>query len=70
MNNALNQAQLNMQSMMGKFTDTFTTKFKDDVTFIKLILDALAFSVGLGSSYFWNKGMSLCLHVTTVLINL
>ena len=57
MNDALNQAQLDVQSQIGTFASTFTTKFKDEATFIRLMMDALAFTAGLGSSYFWNRGM-------------
>ncbi|KAF2188885.1 hypothetical protein K469DRAFT_748124 [Zopfia rhizophila CBS 207.26] len=65
LNDALNQAQLNIQSQIGTFTSTFTTEFKDDTAFIKLLLDVLGLSIGLGSAYFWNRVAPVILKTMT-----
>jgi hypothetical protein len=52
--NGLDSAMNQMQSSMGKFTDTFAPQLQDGSAVVRELLTSFAFVIGLGSAYSWN----------------
>ncbi|RBQ87190.1 hypothetical protein FVER53263_20411 [Fusarium verticillioides] len=52
--NGLDSAMNQMQSSMGKFTETFAPQLVDSAAVLREILSSFAFVIGLGSAYSWN----------------